>query len=99
MKASIVMPRKGTTGNFAARMVMDLVNEYGNKDRDIILKTDQEPAILYLVDDRSKNRTGAKTIPEEAPITSSASNGMVERAVQTVEEQLRTMKALRTSGT
>jgi hypothetical protein len=93
MKASIVVPRKGSTGNFAARRVVDLVNECGNKDRDIILKTDQEPAILYLVDDISKNRTGAKTIPEEAPKKSSGSNGMVERAVQTVEGQLRTMKS------
>ena len=51
MKASIVVPRKGSTGNFAARRVIDLVNECGNKDRDIIVKTDQEEAILYLVDD------------------------------------------------
>ena len=93
MKASIVVPRKGSTGNFAARRVMDLVNECGNKDRDIIIKTDQEEAIMYLVDDISKNRTGAKTISEEAPKKSSASNGVVERAVQTTEGHIRTMKS------
>ena len=64
MKASIVVPRKGSTGIFTARRVIDLVNECGNKDRDIILKTDQEPAIVFLVDDISKNRTAAKKIPE-----------------------------------
>lgn len=31
MKASIVVPRKGSTGNFAARRVIDLVNECGGQ--------------------------------------------------------------------
>ena len=53
MKASIVVPRKGSTGNFAARRAIELINECGNKDVDIIVKTDQEPSIEYLVDDIS----------------------------------------------
>jgi hypothetical protein len=32
-------------------MALDLTNECGDKDRDIILKTDQEPAIQFLVED------------------------------------------------
>ena len=93
MKASIVVPTKGSDGSFAARQAIELMNECGNKDVDIILKTDQEPAIKYLVDDIMKNRTGAKTIPEESPKKSSGSNGIVERAVQTVEGQIRSMKS------
>ena len=89
MKASIVVPTKGADGSFAARQAIELINECGNKDVDIILKTDQEPAIMSLVDDIMKNRTGAKTIPEQSPKKSSGSNGIVERAVQTVEGQIR----------
>ena len=93
MKASIVVPTKGADGSFAARQAIELINECGNKDADIILKLDQEPAIKYLVDDIMKNRTGAKTIPELAPEKSSGSSGVVERAVQTIEGQIRSMKS------
>ena len=51
MKKAVVVPNKGSTGGFAAKMVLDLINECGDKDRDVILKTDQEPAIKFLVDD------------------------------------------------
>ena len=93
MKASIVEPRKGSTENFAARRAVELMNACGDKDMDIIIKTDQEPAIEYLVDDISKNRTGAKTIAEKAPTRSSGSNGIVERAVQSIEGYMRSLKS------
>lgn len=48
---------------------------------------------MFLVDDISKNRTGAKTIPEEAQKKSSGSNSRIERAVQATEGSLRTMKS------
>ena len=38
-------------------------------------------------------RTGARTIREEAPRGSKGSNGVVERAVQSVEQCLRTNKS------
>ena len=69
------------------------MNECGDRDRDVILKTDQEPAIKFLVDDVCVNRTGARTIAEMAPKYSKGSNGVVERAVQAVEQCLRTMKS------
>ena len=93
MKKAVVVPNKGSTGSFAAKMVLDLINECGDRDRDVILKTDQEPAIKFLVDDVCVNRTGARTIPELAPKNSKGSNGTVERAVQAVEQCLRTMKS------
>ena len=67
MKKAIVVPNKGSTGSYAARMVVDMINEVGDRDRDIITKADQEPAIRFLVDDVCANRTGARTIREEAP--------------------------------
>ena len=93
MKKAVVVPSKGSTGRFAARKVLDLINECGDKDRTVILKTDQEPAIKFLVDDVCMARTGARTIVEQAPVRSKGSNGVVERAVQTVEQYFRTLKS------
>ena len=93
MKKAVVVPSKGSTGRYAAKMVLELIAECGDKDRPILLKSDQEPAILYLIDDVSTSRTGAKTLAEQAPKRSKGSNGVVERAVQSVEVFLRTLKS------
>ena len=79
--------------SYAARMVTELINECGDKDQDVILNTDQEAAIKFLVDDVCVNRTGARTITECAPQGSKGSNGIVLRAVQSVEQCLRTLKS------
>ena len=50
MKKGVVVPSKGSKGMYAARMVLELISECGDKDRDVIVKTDQEPAIKFLVD-------------------------------------------------
>ncbi len=93
MKKAIVVPNKGSTGRYASRVIVGFMEELGDKDRDIILKTDQEPSIKFLVDDVSTERTGAKTIKECAPRYSKGSNGVVERAVQAVEQCIRTLKS------
>ena len=54
-------------------MVLELISECGDKDRDVIVKTDQEPRI------GPKNWKGA--------------NGIVERAVQSVEQFVRILKS------
>ena len=38
-------------------------------------------------------RTGVKTIVEDAPVASKGSNGVVERAIQTVEQYVRMLKS------
>ena len=78
MKKAVVVPSKGSTGRYAAKMVLELIAECGDRDRPILLKSDQEPAILYLLDDVSTSRTGAKTLIEQAPKRSKGSNGVVE---------------------
>ena len=60
-----MVPSKGSTGSHAARMVIELINECGDNDQDVILKTDQEAAIKFLDDDVCVNRTGACTINTE----------------------------------
>ena len=89
---SQVVPTKGSTGAFAARCVVEFMDECGDRHADVILKTDQEPAIKFLVKDVMQQRTGAKTIVEMSPKASSGSNGVAERAVQTCEGMIRTMK-------
>ena len=64
MKKVVVVPSKGSTGSYAARMVIELVNKCGDKGQDVILKTDQEAATKFLVDDVCVNRTGARAIKE-----------------------------------
>ena len=93
MKLASVVPTKGATVMFAARRVVELMNECGNRDTNVIVRTDQEPAIKFLVADVLKLRTGAKTMVAEAPKRSSGSNGFVERAVQTCEGYIRSLKS------
>jgi hypothetical protein len=93
MKKAVTVPSKGSTGSFAASRVLDLIKECGDDNRDIIVKTDQENAIRFLVDDVCAARTGARTIAEMVPKGSKGSNGIVERAVQSVEMCLRTLKS------
>ena len=94
MTLSTVIPSK-TTGTFAARRVWAFLREIGFKNGDIILKCDQEPAIMSLVSEISKLRAEnggvGRTIEGNSPVGSSSSNGIVERAIQSVEEQIRVM--------
>ena len=84
MKKAVAVPSKGSTGNFATKMVLDLIRECGDDNRDIILKTDQENAIKFLVDDICAARAGTRTIAESAQKGSKGSNGIAEQAVQSV---------------
>ena len=78
LKKAVVVPSKGSTGMYAARTVLELISECGDKDRDVIVKTDQEPAIKFLVDNVCMARTGARTIRELIPKNSKGSIGVVE---------------------
>ena len=95
MKMATVLPAKGSSGKFAADKVLEFLAECGHQAGDIIIKTDQENAINFLVKDIVLERgdeRGCRTIVEESPVASSGSNGGVERAVQTVEGQIRSLK-------
>ena len=90
-----VVPMKGSSGRFAVDRALDFMEECGSRGGDFILKTDQEPATEYLVKDIAEARRdekGSRTIVEESPVRSEGSNGIVERAVQTIEGQIRVMK-------
>ena len=50
-KVSIVVPAKGTTGKYVSSEVVRFLNEQGCSMTDIVIKSDQEHAIKYVVDD------------------------------------------------
>jgi len=92
MVLSEVVPRKGTVGKFAATRTVAFIRELGYGEAPIILKSDQEPAMLALVNDIVKHRAPAQTILEQSPIGSSGSNGIIERGVQSFEMMMRVLR-------
>ena len=84
MTTAIVVPVKGTSGQFVAMKVLDLIEECGAAETGILVKTDQKPAIEALMADVVKTRGAAITVLEKSPVGSSGSNGVVERGVQSV---------------
>ena len=61
----------------------------GDGSRDIIMKTDQEKATLNLMKLVKAERDQGKTVIEESPVESHASNGIVERGIQEIEGRIR----------
>ena len=89
MTLAVTVPTKGSTGRFTVDKAVDFIEEVGDANNKIIVKTDQEPAIRTFTKDLIEARPENRTIAEESPVKSSGSNGKVERAVQTVEAQIR----------
>ena len=82
------VPRKGDDPYVTGRVAQDIRNlGYWR----LIVKSDQEPAILALKMEVRKNLK-EEVMFEESPVGESQSNGEVERAVRTVKGQVRTMK-------
>ena len=83
-----VVPQKGVQA-YAVKVLGGIVDSLGYKR--VLLKSDQEPAILSLKE-RVKNESGVEIMMEESPEYDSAGNGEVENAIQMVQGQFRTMK-------
>jgi hypothetical protein len=94
MTMAAAVPRK-TTGVYVARRVMAFLVEVGCQYGDIIVRADQEPAIACIVNEVGRLRAiagGGRYVVENSPVGASASNGMVERAIQSVQGQVRVLK-------
>ena len=70
------------------RLIVNLL-KLGHKK--VIIKSDQEPAIMDLINGVIEARAES-TIPENSPVGESQSNGLVERAVRSTKDQIRTLK-------
>ena len=82
MTLATVVPSK-SSGKFVVERVVAFMREIGIAGTDVIVKTDQEPAMLKLRREVGvrKAEFGGRWIEEESPVGSSASNGVVERAI------------------
>ena len=89
MWMATAVPMKGSSGRFSVDQCIDFIQEIGDSSTNIIVKSDQEPAIEYLIKDLIENRPEGKTISEVAPVKSKGSNGVIERAVQEIEGEIR----------
>ncbi len=84
-----VLQKGGAYSWVSDRVVQDINNMGHGK---IILKCDQEPAIMEVHGQVMKKRAH-ETIPEHSPVGEHQSNGIAERAVRTVKDQIRTLKS------
>ena len=90
MTMSAIVPMKGASLEWTVRRTLAFIKEIGLEGSPIVLKSDQEPAIVSLVGEIARRR-GANIFPEHSPVSSGQSNGYIERAVQSVSNQVRVM--------
>ena len=93
MLMAATVPKK-RTGSYIQKRVIGFLNEVGCLHGDLIVKSDQEPAIKAVVEDvgRAKTADGSgRYIVENSPVGASQSNGMVERGIQSVAAQARVL--------
>ena len=94
MTLAAAIPVK-STGTHVARRIAAFMKEIGVGLGGVLVKTDQEPAIKAIMEEAGRVRAadgGGKYLMEQSPVGSSASNGIVERAIQSVQGQVRVMK-------
>ena len=92
---STLVPRK-TTGEWICRRLMAWLREIGLESVDIIVNSDNEPALTSLIASWSTMRamtSGSRMIVENSPVGSSKRNGIVERATQSVQGLIRKIRS------
>jgi hypothetical protein len=91
---SIMVPNKGRE-QYVVDRVVALLEEVGCLHGDVVAKSDQESSVRALAEavGQMKGIKGSgRWIVESSPVGSSQPNGVVERAVQIIEGQLRVIK-------
>ena len=90
MTLAVTVPTKGSIGRFTVDKAVDFIEEVGDANSRIVVKTDQEPAILTFVRDLVEARPENRTIAEESPVKSSGSNGRAVNGKEGEAAQSRT---------
>jgi hypothetical protein len=96
MMMATVVP-SGSTGRFVTERVVAFLQEVGALHGDVVFKTDEEPAIRVIAEEVAtlKAEKGiGRTVMECSPVGASASNGLVERSIQSVQGQMRVMRSV-----
>ena len=81
-----VVPCQGTSHGYAQRALAQIVLSTGHPN--VILQSDQEPSIID-VEHKSGTHIPTNIVYEESPDGDSNDNGSTERAIQTVQGQIR----------
>ena len=100
----------GASVEFPVKRCLGFLKEIGLESADVVLESDQENAIMDVLNNVAKRRSAdsklesfegrgpqsvgpqGRAIHEASPIGSSGSNGVIERTVQAIEGQVRTIK-------
>ena len=91
MTVAHVVPVKGGDQEWVAEQLVRDLLKFGHHG-DLILKSDQEPAVVDLLREVARLRGTRRTILEQSPVGDSRANGIIERAIQSVEKLLRVHK-------
>ena len=95
MTLSTVAPRK-SSGEWLAKRVMAFMREAGCEVEAVVMKTDNEPALVKVVEEVGRLRAakgGRGLVVENSPVHSSKSNGYIERSIQGVQGMIRTWRS------
>ena len=86
--------RKGASEEWVIHQICEDIETVGLEEDRIIIKDDQEPAIIDVAKQIALNRGGRfGTALDNSRVGDSDSNGTIERAIQDVEGQCRTMRS------
>ena len=94
MTMSAAVPSK-STGTYIARRTIAFLREMGVEHRDVVAKSDSEPAVVSILNEVDKIRAGSGVgsfVHERSVTGDSRSNGIVERAAQSFEDMVRVLK-------
>jgi hypothetical protein len=95
MTMSTVVPTKGDN-EFMAKRVQAFLREIGADKGDITVKSDQEPAMMAVLNEVCRHRAaegGGRTVTEHSAVGDSKGNGIIERAIKSIEGQIRVAKS------
>lgn len=84
-----VVPAKGADTEWVTQQIVRDIKRLGYFGR-VILRSDQEPAIVAFLEQVARSRADEPTVLEHSPVGDSQSNGAAERAVRSLEEMMRT---------
>ena len=95
MTMATVAPRK-SSGEWLGKRVMAFMREAGCEVEPVVMKNDNEPALVKVVEEVGRLRAaigGRGMVVENSPVHSSKSNGYTERSVQGVQGMIETWRS------
>ena len=88
--AAHMVPKKGVGGGWIVQQYLRDLRRWGLRHK-VLFRSDGEPAIVDLLN-RVSDLRQPETLLEASPATDSKANGVAERAIQSIEKQLRVLK-------